>query len=116
MDRIVLYKSCAAPKIALTILDAQGQPRDLTGWTISIRLGYLGRAAADHALVTWTTTGGDVALTDPAAGELEVAYATADLATIPPGTSYTVEAKRTDSGAEEVLGQLPCEVRESLHQ
>lgn len=115
MDKIVLYKTTALPRIALAILDAGGAARDITGWAISVRLGYLARTSSERALATWVT-GGAVTITDAAAGEIEVAYTTTDLASVPPGAAYTIEVKRTDTGSQEVLGQLPCEVRESLHQ
>lgn len=115
MDRVVIYKTTARPKIVLQVLDAAGVPRDLTGWALSARLGYLARTAAERSLVTWLT-GGAVTITDAAQGLVEIAYTTADLASVPAGTAYTLELKRTTGGSEEVLGQLACEVRESLHQ
>lgn len=114
-DRVVIYKTTARPKIALQVLDAAGAPRDVTGWAMSARLGYLARTAIERSLVTWVT-GGAVAITNGPQGLVEITYTTADLASVAPGTAYTLELKRTTGGSEEVLGQLACEVRESLHQ
>jgi hypothetical protein len=115
VDKITLYKNTSKPVVALQILDAAGAPRDITGWAISVRLGYLARTAIERALVTWVT-GGAVTITDAAAGKIAVAVAVGDLASVTPGAQYCVEVKRTTASSEEVLGQLACDVRESLHQ
>lgn len=115
MDQIIIFKNTSKPAIGLQILDDAGVPRVITGWAISVRLGYLLRTPAEHVLVTWTTAGA-VSITDAALGKIAVAYVVGDLASVPAGAAYTIEVKRTTVGSEEVCGQLACDVRESLHQ
>lgn len=90
-----IYQAEGVITIPLTLLD-DGAALDLTGWTMSARLGYEG----NKALVT-KTVGSGITVTDAAAGELTVTFDAADLDRV--ARVYDFELRRTGSGTERVL-------------
>lgn len=108
-----LYKTAARPVLRLRVVDGDGLARDITGWSLSWRLGKLG-VPGQGGLIE-VLSGAGIALTDPADGVCEVTVSAALLAGVPAG-AYTHELRRTDAGLEEVLGQGPAQVHASLSQ
>jgi hypothetical protein len=96
-----IYQAEGVITIPLTLLDG-GEPLDLTGWTMSARLGFEG----NKALVT-KTVGAGITVTDETAGELTVTFDEDDLDRV--ARVYDFELRRTGTGTERVLvtGKLP---------
>lgn len=95
-----IYQAEGTITIPLTLLDG-GAALDITGWSISARLGLGG----NKNIVT-KTVGSGITLTDAAAGELEIEFSAADLDRV--SKVYDFELRRTGSGTERTLvtGQL----------
>lgn len=90
-----IYQAEGVITIPLVLLDG-GAPLDLTGWTLSARLGYEG----NKNLVT-KTVGSGITVTDAAAGELTVSFDEDDLDRV--ARVYDFELRRTGSGTERTL-------------
>lgn len=110
---IHLYKTAAKPVVGLRVLDAGGVARDITGWTLSWRLGKL-NVPGQGGLIE-VLSGAGIALTDPTNGVCEVTVTPALLSGVPAGV-YTHELRRTNAGLEEVLGQGQATIHASLSQ
>lgn len=96
-----IYQAEGTITIPLVLTDG-GDPLNLTGWTLSARLGYEG----NKALVT-KTVGSGITVTGAAAGELTVTFDEDDLDRVV--KVYDFELRRTGTGTERVLvvGKLP---------
>lgn len=84
-----------------------GAPLDITGWSISFRVGLVG----NESIIT-KTVGSGITVTDAANGELTIALTASDLTRI--NASYLCELRRTGTGVEAVLGIGSLNLKNSL--
>ena len=88
--------------LQFALKDLDGNPVDLTGWSLSFRLGEPGSSVASVVK--------SMAVTDGPAGECEVAFSAAETTALLTGVKkYSI--RRVDSGNHQVVqyGRLPVE-------
>lgn len=102
-----VYQAEGIITIPLTLLD-DGTPLNITGWTLSARIGIRG----NKNLIT-KTIGAGITVDDAAGGKLTISFSAADLDRLP--RNYEIELRRTGTGTERVLLTGRLELLSSLY-
>jgi hypothetical protein len=88
--------------IVFDIVNAVGDPQDITGWTVSFRVA----SSKFGAAIIQKTVGSGITLTDPTAGRLTVVLASADTVAFTNDGSdadYSYVLRRTNAGSRTEL-------------
>ena len=89
--------------------------KDISGMAVSWMVKRKLTHADSSALITKTTTGGGIAITDGVNGEGYVQVDDADIADIVPGNLYHHELKRVDATAETVWTHGTLMLHDAVH-
>ena len=88
--------------LRFTVTNSGSTAVDITGWAVEFIMSPLDTTAVASATLNYTTSGGEIALTTPTSGVLDVAIADSDTAAIT-AQRYRYSLRRTDAGLETVL-------------
>lgn len=110
--RIVIYQDPIDPLTGTHT----GPVQNITGWTLSWMVKRRKTHADLSALITKTTGGGGISITNGPAGELVIGVDDADIDDIVAGQLYWHELKRMDSGVLTVLVQGTFMLNQALHR
>lgn len=97
------------------ILDASGNPQDITGWSLSWMVKRRKTDADADAIIVKTTASG-IALTTPSIGICTITGDDDDLAALDGGGLHHHELRRTDTGYNTVLFFGPVIPGLSVHE